>query len=242
VAGTRGNASDTMDCDAAIDPIDRKVLKFMGTTTTRLRIGPADSGRAMTLEDFLDAEVEEGCRYELARGVLEATQVPNDPHRQVVTNLYVAIAHYLWTHPEIVLSFGGGSEFQFVVPAMASGRNPDLGVVLRGAAKDWRGRSVPALAAEVVSRGSVMPDYETKRAEYLAYGLLEYWIVDPLKRQVTVLSRQGDAWDEADFRDEQVVGTRVLPGFTTTVAELWNDVAQEEEPDEASGADADAIT
>ena len=107
---------------------------------------------------------------------------------------------------------------------MVSGRNPDLGVVLHGAPKDWRGRRVAALAAEVVSRGSIERDYETKRAEYLAYGLLEYWIVDPLKEQVTVLTRRGDAWDEAVFRGEQVIRSLVLPGFATTVAELWIDV------------------
>ena len=77
----------------------------------------------------------------------------------------------------------GGAEFQLLLPVMASGRYPDLGVVLRGAPSDWRGRTLPALAAEVVSPSSVQRDYETKREEYLAYGLLEYWIVDPQKRQ-----------------------------------------------------------
>jgi Uma2 family endonuclease len=199
----------------------------MGTITTPLRIGPADNGRAMTLEDFLDAEVEEGCRYELARGVLEVIQVPDDSHRQVVTNLYDAIGAYRRTHPGVVLSYGGGAEFQLVIPAMISGRNPDLGVVLRGASKDRRGRTVPSLAAEVVSYRGERRDYETKRAQYLAFGLVEYWIVDPLKRQVTVLSRRGDGSDESVFRDEQVIATQVLPGFATTVADLWIDVAHQ---------------
>jgi Uma2 family endonuclease len=115
---------------------------------------------------------------------------------------------------------------------MVTGRNPDLGVVLRGAPKDWRGRTRPALAAEVVSRGSVTRDYQTKREEYLAYGLLEYWVVDPLKRQVTVLARRGDVWSEAVFRDDQVIVSLVLPGFATTVADLWIDV-DENDQDEA---------
>jgi Uma2 family endonuclease len=205
----------------------------MVTITAPHRIGPADNGRTMTLDEFLEAEVEEGYRYELARGVLEVTQVPNDPHGQVVTNLYDAIGQYRRTHPDVVLRYGGGAEFQFVVPVMVSGRNPDLGVVLRVASKDWRGRKVAALAAEVVSGGSVNRDYETKREEYLAYGLLEYWIVDPLKRQVTVLTRRGDTWDEVVLRDQQVITSLVLPGFATTVAELWIDVEDEAETDEA---------
>jgi Uma2 family endonuclease len=196
----------------------------MATVSTPLRIGPADRGRTMTLDEFLDAEVVEGYRYELARGVLEVNQVANDPHGIVVCNLYDAAGRYRRGHPDIILRYGGGSEFQFVLPRMISGRNPDLAVVLRGAPKDWRGRRIAALAAEVVSRGSVKRDYETKREEYLAYGLLEYWIVDPLERKVTVLTRRGDTWSEAVFRDDQVIASLVLPGFATTVAELWADV------------------
>jgi Uma2 family endonuclease len=120
---------------------------------------------------------------------------------------------------------------------MISERNPDLGVVLHGTPKDARGRRRPVLVAEVVSRSSIQRDYQTKREEYLAGGLLEYWIVDPLKRQVTVLSRRGDVWGEQVFRDEQVIAGFVLPGFATTVAELWIDVEPDDSPDEeANGA------
>ena len=73
----------------------------------------------------------------------------------------------------------------------------------------------------------------TKREEYLAFGLLEYWIVDPLERKVTVLTRDGDTWSEAVYRDEQVIVSLVLPGFATTVAELWADVDEVEDDDAA---------
>jgi Uma2 family endonuclease len=211
----------------------------MATVTTPLRIGPADHGRAMTLEEFLDADVEEGYRYELARGVLEVNQVANDPHGDVVCNLYRGVARYDERHPGVIRRFGGGNEFQFIIPGLVSGRNPDLGVVLRGAPRDWRRRRLPALAAEVVSRGSITRDYQTKREEYLAYGLLEYWIVDPMERKVTVLTRRGDTWSEAVFRGDQVIGSLVLPGFATTVAELWVGV-DEADDDDAAGDGADA--
>jgi len=133
----------------------------------------------------------------------------------------------------VIHAYGGGSEFQFIIPGLASGRNPDLAIVLRGAPRDWRRRRLAALAAEVVSRGSIQRDYVTKRAEYLAYGLLEYWIVDPLERKVTVLTRRGDTWSEAVFRDDQVIVSLVLPGFTTTVAELWVDVEDGDDDDTA---------
>ena len=60
--------------------------------TTRIQIGPADHGRRMTLDEFREAEEEPGYRYELARGVLEVTEVPNDPHGQIVDNLHEAVS------------------------------------------------------------------------------------------------------------------------------------------------------
>ena len=61
-------------------------------STVQLQIGPADHGRQMSLEEFREAEEEEGYRYELAEGVLEVTEIPGPEHRRVVSNLYRAIA------------------------------------------------------------------------------------------------------------------------------------------------------
>lgn len=202
----------------------------MATVATILRIGPTDHGQRMTLRDFLEAEEEDGYRYELARGVLEVTEVPNDPHGVTVSNLYDGVSWYRRTHPGYIYRYGGGNEFRFWLPGMVSGRNPDLAVALRHAPRDRRGRRLPALAAEVVSRGSIERDYISKREEYLAYGLLEYWIVDPIERKVTVLTRDGDVWAEQVVRGDQVIPNLVLPGFQTTVDELWLGIEADDEP------------
>ena len=103
----------------------------------------------------------------------------------------------------MIQRFGGAGEFRLWLPGMVSGRNPDVAVVLRGTPKDHRGRRPPALAFEVVSVGGEARDYQTKREEYLAFGLREYWIVDPLARRVTVLFRDGDAWIERVFQGDR---------------------------------------
>ena len=201
----------------------------MATVTSTIKIGPADHGRLMTLEEFLEADVEEGYRYELARGVLEVTHVPNDPHGSIVWNLLRFIALYDTSHPRVIHRAGGGSEFRFWLPGMISGRNPDVGVVLRGTPKDWRGRRPASLAFEVVSEGSEAHerDYMTKRAEFLAYGLREYWIVDPLAKTVTVLIRDGDSWVEQVYRDDQQAVSLVLPGLAIRLPDLWPEVEDE---------------
>jgi Uma2 family endonuclease len=190
--------------------------------TATLRLGPADHGRAISLQEYLDADVEEGYRYELARGVLEVSEVPNDPHGVIVFNLYCAFADYRRAHPDQIYRFGGGGEFQFVLPEMISGRHPDVAVVLQGTPKDARGRRPASFAAEVVSPGAEAHerDHVTKREEYLAYGLREYWIIDPIERRVTVLVRDGDAWAETVVADGAAASV-VLPGFVILVADLW---------------------
>jgi len=127
----------------------------------------------------------------------------------------------------MVRRIGGGGEFRLWVPEMTTGRNPDLAIVFRGTPKDDRGRRPPRLVAEVVSEGAEDRDYVEKRQDYWAFGIKEYWIVDPTLRQVLVLIRQGDDWVERTFRGEEVIASELLPGFEGTVAGLWADVEDE---------------
>ena len=191
--------------------------------TITLRLGPADHGRAMTLDDFLEADADEGYRYELARGVVEVTQVPNDPHGELVWTLLALVAEYDRAHPGRIRRAGGGGEFQLCLPGMVSGRNPDVAVALAATPKDPRGRRPPSLVMEVISEGAEARDrdYRVKLEEYLAFGLREYWIVDRAERRVTVLRRDGDAWSEQRFGDGQSARGLVLPGFEVPVAGLW---------------------
>ncbi len=200
--------------------------------TTRIQIGPADHGRRMTLDEFREAEEEPGYRYELARGVLEVTEVPNDPHGQIVHNLNQAVSLYHRQHLGLILRIGGAAEFRLWVPAMISGRNPDLAIVLRETPKDERGRRPPSLVAEVVSERGEDRDYVEKRQEYLIFGIREYWIIDPALRQVMVLCRRdapgGPDWEERVYRGAETIVSELLPGFAGTVAELWADAELDE--------------
>jgi Uma2 family endonuclease len=203
----------------------------MATADPPLRISLADNGRRMTLEEFEQADEEEGYRYELARGVLEVTYVPDDPHGFIVDIFNCAIVDYRRLHPDRIIRSGGAGEFRLWLPALISGRNPDYAVVLRGTPKDHRGRRAPSLVVEVVSEGAEARnrDYETKKQEYLAFGLQEYWIIDREMRRVTVLTRNGDAWIETSFGDGQSASGLVLPGFAVPVVDLWV-IPDDEEP------------
>jgi len=61
-------------------------------------------------------------------------------------------------------------------------------------------------------------DLETKRNDYAAAGIPEYWIIDPEERQITVLILQGK-----EYREHGVFGSGtdassvLLPGFAVAV-------------------------
>jgi Uma2 family endonuclease len=205
----------------------------MDTVTSTMRIGAADHGRVLTLEEFRVAEVEARYRYELARGTLEISEEPSDAHGSIVWGLLQYIADYDRNHPRVIYGAGGGSEFRLWLPGMISVRNPDIAVALCVTPKDLRGGRPPSLAFEVVSEGPQdhERDYVAKRAEYLAYGLSEYWIADPQTKTVTVLIRDGDIWVEQSYRDDQQATSLVLPKFAITVFKLWSDEEPEESPD-----------
>jgi Uma2 family endonuclease len=209
--------------------------------TTRIHIGPADRGRPMTLEEFREAEEEPGYLYELARGALEVTEIPGDWHRQVVHNAHHALTLYSIQHPGLILCIGHGSDIRFQIPELRSDRHPDLGVVFRATRPDSRNRRQATLAVEVVSPGKPARkrDYEEKREEYPAVGIREYWIIDPDSLQVMVLVRRegqgGPSWEERTFRDDQIIGSEILPGFVGRASELWTDM--ELAGDEGEGAE-----
>ncbi len=106
---------------------------------------------------------------------------------------------------------------------MLSDRHPDVAVALTATPPNPRGHRPPSLVIEVVSEGREAHerDYVLKREEYLAYGLPEYWIVDPFERRVTVLLRDGAQWVERVFQGEQAAEGLVLPGFQVRLPELW---------------------
>jgi Uma2 family endonuclease len=194
----------------------------MATVTTRISL--ADHGRPMTIEEFLEAEEEPGHRYELARGVLEVTNLPNVTHGQVVSNLIRIVVRYDGARPGYILRSGIGNEFPLLLPGKQSGRKPDLTVALRKWPRNFRGRRDPVLVAEVVSKSSFERDHRAKREEYLAFGILEYWIIDYLERKMTLLARKGDAWVERTCLEGQPIPSVILPGITSTVADLWIDL------------------
>jgi Uma2 family endonuclease len=184
-------------------------------TTTR-RIGPADHGRKMTLDEFIEADFEEGWLYELGRGIIDVTEVPGLSHGRTVYRFARLFIVYDIEHPGIIDYQAGGGECRLRLPGMQSDRHPDQAIYLLppppGDNQPWK-RWVPSIVVEIVSQGGEDRDYDEKREEYLRIGVTEYWILDPIKRQLLVLQRFGDVWNEVVVLPGSVYGPFLLPGL-----------------------------
>lgn len=184
------------------------------STTTR-RIGPADKGQRMTLDEFIDADFEGGWLYELARGVLDVTEVPGIPHGRIVDRITEMFVLYRTQHRGVINYRANGSECRLRLPGMQSDRHPDQALYLTpppSGPHAWT-RWAPDLVVEVVSESGEDRDFVEKREEYLRVGVREYWILDPALRRLLVLQRAGDVWEEVVRVPGEIYKTHLLPGL-----------------------------
>src|SRR5437867_4138074 len=93
---------------------------------TIVKIGPADHGKRMTLEDFDKAEAAEGRLYELARGVIVVSDIPNLKHLAQWNVLHRMWMAYDLAHPGRIHTVAGGSEAKLLLWDLQSERHPDL--------------------------------------------------------------------------------------------------------------------
>lgn len=197
----------------------------MADTVATIAVGPEDHGRRMPFADFQKAEPATGHVYELARGVVEVTDIPNRTHAQVVNEIKRQLAAYWTEHPEVITFLSAGSESKIEMPGLESERHPDLSIYLTPMPDDeypWD-KWLPAIVVEVVSPGAEAHrrDYQIKRDEYLAAGIQEYWIVDPQERRMLALTRHGDRWREHRLAADAAHRTSLLPGLSLRLSAVF---------------------
>jgi len=192
---------------------------------TITKIGPADHGRRMSLEEFDEAEGQEGHLYELSRGIITVTDVPRKRHLLLVYASRQQLSAYEMRHPDLIQIIASGNECKLLVDDLDSERHPDVAVYLTPPPEHedrnfWR-RWVPEIVIEVVSPNSRKRDYKEKPEEYLRFGVKEYWIVDADKRTMTVMRRSRGRWVESTVQPPAIYRTRLLPGLEFSIQAVF---------------------
>ena len=172
-------------------------------------------------DDFL-AWLDEGVRAEWVNGEIIEIPPVRDEHQFILGFLYRLIMAIV---DEQQLGWVYLAPFVMRLPQRPSGREPDLFFVSTANL----GRATPTyldgpadLVVEIVSRDSVTRDQREKLAEYQAAGIPEYWVVNPLRKDVRFYLLGEDGTYRLEATDEDGIYTsRVLPGFRMRVSWLW---------------------
>jgi Uma2 family endonuclease len=178
-----------------------------------IHIVPQDDGRLISPDDFNEAVAEEGYLYELGGGRIEVSEFPDVWHGRVIGRIISQFSLYKKPFSKAINLVAGAAEAKLLVNQ--SERHPDISLYLKppSETKDVWSIWVPAIVVEIVSKSSIVRDYEVKPAEYLAFGVHEYWIVDPFKQQMTANVRWRGQWKPKIIKPSQKYSPFCLPGF-----------------------------
>ena len=195
-----------------------------------------------TFEDYLAHSDEMALvgRFQLIDGELVELPPESEPNDFVADNLQFYLA-MLQERPEVAntnlfsrrLVKTHTCEVQVPVlhPKDPANHFPDL-VILREEHLALTQRRLtitldmppPRLIAELVSPGKTNRDRDTipKRSQYAALGVPEYWLIDPDRKTVTVLTLSGEDYQTiGTFSGSESIQSQELPGLSLPVEQLF---------------------
>lgn len=153
---------------------------------------------------------------EFSDGCLEVLVMPTKSHQRMVLFLYNAVLAF-------VAPQNRGEVLVAPYPVrLREGkfREPDVLFVLaehKGRMREEYAEGAD-LVMEVVSDENRAHDLVTKRAEYAAAGIPEYWIVDHSGHRIIVLTLRGDTYEShIEAGPNTKADSVLLPGFTVDV-------------------------
>ncbi|HBE17943.1 MAG TPA: hypothetical protein DEG17_03805 [Cyanobacteria bacterium UBA11149] len=183
------------------------------------------TNRIMTLEEYLNYDDGTDTRYELVNG--ELVEMPSESDLNNAIAIFLLFAFGQFVPPRLLRR---GTEI-VVTGFRSTTRIPDLIVLTEELATTLssRTRSIimpdmppPALVVEIVSPGTEneQRDYRYKRSEYAARGIAEYWLVDPQRAVVIVLTLVAGFYEEAMFQGSDSLVSSVFPNLQLTATQI----------------------
>lgn len=180
------------------------------------------SKKVYTIADI--EALPEGERAELINGEMFMLASPNAVHQELLGTLYVAIYSYI--------KGNRGKCKVYVAPYSVYLHNddktylePDIAVICSKDKMDIKGcHGAPDWVIEITSPSTRARDYGIKLEEYRKAGVVEYWIVDPGKGQVTVHHLQAGTISRTySFTEKVPVG--IYNGFEIDFQEITEGLA-----------------
>ncbi|MEH1834028.1 MAG: Uma2 family endonuclease [Nostoc sp.] len=176
-----------------------------------------------TLEEYINFDDGTDKRYELEDGVLLEMPPGTGKHEAIITSLLVRFFLEIQRMGLPLQPRPNGTE----VLTNKQPRRPDICVITNQQAQSIESTSAilktaPPLLVEVVSPESVDRDYNQKTSEYAAIGVVEYWIVDPLKNKMTVCLLDNGSYKQTVFTGNQQIISQTFVELTLTAQQVFS--------------------
>ena len=187
--------------------------------------------RRMTLQEYLNYDDGTHTRYELVNGVLVEMGAESTINTQIAVFLLLCFAQLN------IPAYRLGIKQKIAVKSTGiNAREPDLMIHSEASAMaiDDAVQAIvkleypaPMLVVEVVSPGkpgedNYDRDYIEKRREYAARGIAEYWLIDPHRQVVLVMTLQGQSYQEQRFTGTNAIASPTFPNLNLTAEQILN--------------------
>ncbi|MEQ8175696.1 MAG: type II toxin-antitoxin system prevent-host-death family antitoxin [Syntrophomonadaceae bacterium] len=181
-------------------------------------------GKRASYEEFLELARDSEERYEYIDGEIYLLSSPKTKHQMALTELFGLFFNW----------FQGKKCHPFVAPYDITLRRgleninvvqPDIMVICDLEEKlndnDYY-MGVPELVVEILSEGTRSKDLIKKLDLYMSCGVHEYWIVNPLNREVTVyLFENKDIKNSMTFRNPETARSFVFEGLAAELDRIF---------------------
>jgi Uma2 family endonuclease len=178
----------------------------------------------MTLEEFLAYDDGTDNLYELENGELIWMPSESEINRRIAMFLLAFLlqqgipSYRLTMKTEVAVS---GARVSVRIPDLLV-LSEELATVLEGASRSivLMDMPPPLFAVELVSPKQEKRDYRYKRSEYAARGIAEYWIVDPIQKQVTILELVEGFYEEKVYQSSDRVISPLFAQIDLTAEQI----------------------
>lgn len=170
-----------------------------------------------TIEDIY--ALPDGQRAELIDGRMYMMTPPNTRHQSLVSEFTITIGSY-------IRSKGGNCKVfpaPFAVYLNKDDQNyvePDISVICDKSKLNDKGCSgAPDWIIEIISPSTSRIDYGVKLFKYRTAGVREYWIVNPMKKTVTVYDFENEEkTNQYDF--DETIASCIYEDLKINIADL----------------------
>lgn len=166
---------------------------------------------------------DDGIRYELVDGTLQAMSPAPHPIHQLVCQ---EVSFYLKQTCQLeYITFVAPID---VILSENEVRQPDIAMIHKSRVNLVTNRGIegsPDLVVEILSPSSIKRDRKDKSNTYARYGIREYWLIDPVQKALEqyILKEKGYILNEV-YMEEQIVQSEYISCASLSMADIFSGI------------------